>query len=270
MASIAAPVEEPSPEQVEAAKRGDKIASVGEHLLELRNRITVATLTLVLTTVLALVFAEDVMDYLLEPGRRADPNFRPIFTELLGFFGSYIKVSLLIGLTFAMPMILYQGVMYLNPALTPGERRWTIPLILLATVSFAGGAAFAFYIAWPPALNFLLNFGQDVVDAQVTINDYINKLTRFMFWTGIVFQTPLVLMGLGFLGIINSHGLKRAWRWSIIGSFVLSAVITPSVDPVTQAAVALPLIGLYGLGILLVKLVERQRSEPEPAAPDEA
>ena len=269
MASRSEPIEELSPEQVEATQRGDKVVSVGEHLLELRNRLTIATLTLVLTTVLALVFAQDAIDYLLAPGRDADPDFRPIFTELLGFFGAYIKVSLLIGVTLAMPMILYQGVMYLNPALTSGERRWILPIILLASVSFAGGAAFAFFVAWPPALNFLLNFGSDVVDAQVTINDYINKLTRFMFWTGVIFETPLVLMGLGFLGVVSSHGLAHAWRWAIIGSFVLAAVITPSVDPVTQAAVALPLITLYGLGILLVKLVERHRRESE-AAPAEA
>ena len=270
MASRSEPIEEISPEQLDATARGDKVVTVGEHLLELRNRLTIATLTLVLTTALALVFAQDIIDYLLEPGRNADPDFRPIFTELLGFFGSYIKVSLLVGITFAMPMILYQGVMFLNPALTPGERRWIIPIIALAAASFAGGAAFAFLVAWPPALDFLLNFGRDVADAQVTINDYINKLTRFMFWTGIVFETPLVLMGLGFLGIVNSRALVRSWRWAIIGSFVLAAVITPSVDPVTQAAVALPLICLYFLGILLVKLVERHRREPEAAAPAEA
>ena len=270
MASLSEPIEEFPPDQAEAMERGDKVVTVGEHLLELRNRLTIATLTLVLTTVLALVFAQDIIDYLLEPGRDADPDFRPIFTELLGFFGSYIKVSLLVGITFAMPMILYQGVMFLNPALTPGERRWILPIILLAAVSFAGGAAFAFFVAWPPALNFLLNFGQDVADAQVTINDYINKLTRFMFWTGIIFETPLVLMGLGFLGVVSSSGLTRSWRWAIIGSFVLAAIITPSVDPVTQAAVAIPLIALYFLGILLVKLVEHRRREPETVTTAEA
>ncbi len=251
------------PEAIEALQRGDKVVSVIEHLRELRQRLTIAALTLVLTTVVALVFAQDVIEYLTGPARDADPDFQPIFTELLGFFGAYIKVGLLIGIAGAMPMILYQAVMYLNPALTSQERRWILPIIALATVAFAGGASFAYYVAWPPALEFLLNFGTDVARAEIRINDYISKLTRFMFWTGVVFETPLVLMGLGYMGLVTSGRLIRTWRWAIIGSFVLAAFITPSVDPITQAAVAVPLIGLYALGIVLVRLVERHKAGVE-------
>ena len=81
-------------------------------------------------------------------------------------------------------------------------------------------------------------------------------LTRFVFWTGIVFEMPLVLMGLGALGVLRAKRLIRAWRWAIIGSFIVAAFITPSIDPVTQAFVAVPLIFLYGLGIVLVWIVQ--------------
>ena len=127
-----------------------------------------------------------------------------------------------------------------------------------AAIAFAGGGAFSFYIGWPPALDFLLNFGDSVAQPQIRINNYIDLLTRFMFWSGIIFETPLVMMGLGYLGLVTHKRLIRSWRWAIIGSFVVSAVVTPSVDPVTQTAVAVPLILLYVLGIGLVRLVEKR------------
>ncbi|MXY78426.1 MAG: twin-arginine translocase subunit TatC [Chloroflexi bacterium] len=240
----------------EEEQRAKGMLTIGEHLVEARQRLTIAALTIVLTTVVALIFTNQILDFLIEPGRAADPDFRPIFTELLGFISAYFKVGLLVGIAVAMPMVIYQGFMFVNPALEPQERRWLLPIVLLASLSFAGGGAFAFFVAWPPALDFLLDFGDNIADPQIRISNYIDMLTRFVFWTGIVFETPLVLMGFGWLGVITAHRLIRAWRWAIIGSFIIAALITPSIDPVTQAAVAIPLIFLYGLGILLVKLVE--------------
>ncbi|MEE9277918.1 MAG: twin-arginine translocase subunit TatC, partial [Dehalococcoidia bacterium] len=189
-----------------------KLLTIGEHLGELRHRLTVSALTVVLTTVVALVFTNDIIDFLTEPARNADPDFRPIFTELLGFISAYFKIGLLIGITAAMPVLLYQGFAFINPALTPQERKWLLPLILLASLSFVGGGAFAFFVAWPPALDFLLNFGDDVADPQIRIKNYIDMLTRFVFWTGVVFEMPLVLMGLGVLGLVTSRKLMGMWR----------------------------------------------------------
>ena len=227
-----------------------------EHLDEIRRRLTLAALTIALTTIVSMVFAMDIIDYLTGPARDADPDFRPIFTELLGFFGAYIKIALLVGIAAAMPMLLYQLFAFVSPGLTRQERKWILPIVFFGALSFAGGGAFAFYVAWPPALDFLLNFGDSIADPQIRINNYIDMLSRFIFWTGVVFETPLVLMGLGVLGIIRVRQLVRAWRWAFIGAFVLAALITPSVDPVTQAAVAIPLILLYVLGAVLVWIVQ--------------
>ena len=236
--------------------------TLGEHLNEIRQRLTVAVLTMVLTTVVALIFASTILDYLLEPGRVALPEFRPIYTELLGFIGAYIKISLMLGLAGAMPVIVYQIYAFIHPGLTRAEQKWIMPIVGLATVAFACGGAFAFFIAWPPALTFLLNFGQEIADPQVRINNYIDMLTRFVIWTGIVFELPLFLMGLGAIGIVTSKKLMGMWRWAIIGSFLLAALITPSIDPVTQTFVAVPTMGLYILGIVLVRLVENRTVIP--------
>ena len=172
------PSDEIEPELIEDEPEGGAPLTLGEHLTEVRQRLTIATLTIVLFTVVTLVFAADILDYLLEPGRRADPGFRPIYTELLGYVGAYIKISLLLGLASSMPVIIYQIYAFLHPGLTRSERKWIIPIVALATIAFAGGGAFAFYVGWPPALVFLLNFGSDIAEAQVRINNYVDMLTR--------------------------------------------------------------------------------------------
>ena len=249
--------DQPPPDQPTGAE-----LTLGEHLVEIRQRLTVAVLTLVLTTVVTLVFASTILDYLLEPGRQALPDFQPIYTELLGFIGAYIKISLMLGLAGAMPVIVYQIYAFIHPGLTREEQKWVMPIVGLATVAFACGGAFAFFIGWPPALNFLLNFGTDIADPQVRINNYVDMLTRFVVWTGIVFELPLFLMGLGAIGVVNSRRLLGMWRWAIIGSFLLAALITPSIDPVTQTFVAVPTMGLFALGVLLVRLVENRTVIP--------
>ena len=236
--------------------------TLGEHLNEIRQRLTVSVLTLVLTTVVTLVFASTILDYLLEPGRDALPEFRPIYTELLGFIGAYIKISLMLGLAGAMPVIVYQIYAFIHPGLTREEQKWILPIVAMATVAFACGGAFAFFIGWPPALSFLLNFGGEIADPQVRINNYIDMLTRFVIWTGIVFELPLFLMGLGAIGLVTSRKLLGMWRWAIIGAFLLAALITPSIDPVTQTFVAVPTLGLYALGVGLVRLVEHRTVIP--------
>ncbi len=236
--------------------------TLGEHLNEIRQRLTIAVLTLLLTTVVTLVFASTILDYLLEPGRQALPEFRPIYTELLGYIGAYIKISLMLGLAGAMPVIVYQIYAFIHPGLTRREQKWVMPIVGLATLAFACGGAFAFFIGWPPALSFLLNFGQEIADPQVRINNYVDMLTRFVIWTGIVFELPLFLMGLGAIGLVTSKRLLGMWRWAIIGAFLLAALITPSIDPVTQTFVAVPTLGLYALGVGLVRLVEHRTVIP--------
>ena len=240
----------------EPESSGDRELTLGEHLSEIRQRLTVATLSVVLTTVVTLVFAESILDYLLEPGRAALPDFRPIYTELLGYIGAYIKISLMLGVAGAMPVLVYQAYAFIHPGLTRTERRWILPIVFVATIAFACGGAFAFYIGWPPALDFLLNFGDEIAEPQVRINNYVDMLTRFVFWTGIIFEMPLFLMGLGAFGLVTSKRLLGMWRWAIIGAFLLAALITPSIDPVTQTVVAVPTLGLYILGVALVRIVE--------------
>jgi len=172
---------------------------------------------------------------------------------------AHFRIALMAGITFAMPMLIYQTLMFVTPALTSKEKRWVYAIVFGATLAFAGGVAFAFYIALPPALGFLLTYPEDVAAPHIKIGSYVDFVTRLLLWTGIVFETPLLLMGLARFGVVSSRQLLRFWRYAIVGAFVLAAIVTPSIDPVTQSLVAGPIIVLYGAGIVLARLVEPRR-----------
>jgi sec-independent protein translocase protein TatC len=117
------------------------------------------------------------------------------------------------------------------------------------------GVAFAYYVALPPALNFLLNFNDDLAEPAIRIGAYIDFVTRLMLWTGVSFETPIVIMFLAKFRIVSWRQLLQWWRLAIVGAFLIAAIVTPTIDPVTQAFVAGPIIVLYFVGIVLAFIV---------------
>jgi sec-independent protein translocase protein TatC len=157
-------------------------------------------------------------------------------------------------------MIVYQGLRFVSPGLNPNERRWLYATVFGATVLFLSGVAFAYYVALPPALDFLLGFGGgDLAKPELRIGSYVDFVTRLLFWTGVSFQTPLIVMYLSRFGIVSAGQLLRWWRFAIVAAFVVAAIVTPTIDPVTQSLVAGPIIVLYFLGIVLAVFVRPRR-----------
>jgi len=240
---------------------GIKYMTLLEHLQELRFRLVVASASLVVTTGASFYFTGRILEFLKQPAVDRRPDFILIFTEPMEKLVAYFRMALLGGLVAAMPVIVFQLLMFVAPALTRQEKRWLYGVVLGASLAFVGGVAFAYYVALPPALGFLLNFGgDDVAKPQIKIGSYVDFVTRLLLWTGVVFETPLVIMGLARFRVVNARQLLRLWRYAIIGAFVVSAIVTPSIDPVTQSLVAGPIIGLYGIGIVLAWIVH-----PRPA-----
>ena len=130
-------------------------------------------------------------------------------------------------------------------------------------LAFAAGAAFGYLVLIPPAINFLINFGGEIAEPTVRISSYINLMTMLLFWMGIVFETPLVMLILARFGVVSAAGFARWRRHWIVVAFILGALITPTFDPINQSLVAIPLIILYEVGILLSKLARRKPS-PTP------
>ncbi len=254
---------EESPQEPEErpSATGGKYMTILEHLQELRRRLLVAGLAVVLATGASFYFTEQILEFLKQPAEARSSDFILIFTEPTEKLVAYFRVALLVGLAGAMPVIIYEALMFVAPALTRQEKRWVYAVVLGATLAFVVGMAFAYYVALPPALGFLLNFGGgEVAKPQIKIGSYVDFVTRLLLWTGVVFETPLVIMGVARFGVVTSRQLVRLWRYAIIGAFVVAAIVTPSVDPVTQSLVAGPLIALYVLGIVLARLVEPRRA----------
>ena len=119
---------------------------------------------------------------------------------------------------------------------------------------FACGAAFGYYVLFPPAVTFLINFGSGVATPLIRIGSYVNLMVSLLFWMGLMFEIPVVLFFLSKVGVVTPKFLSRNRRWAVVLAFVLGALITPTFDPINQVFVALPIILLYELGVILVKI----------------
>jgi sec-independent protein translocase protein TatC len=234
--SLPTPTEpaETTPEEAE----GGKFLTILEHLQELRNRLFFASIAVVAGLGVSAFFGRRIIDFLKQPAEARSPDFELQFIEPFELFVTYFRVSLLGGLILAMPVIVYQALMFVSPGLSRQERRWLYSVVVGATLLFLGGAAFAYYIALPPALEFLLNFGEGIAQPNIRIGSYIDFVTRLIFWTGVSFQTPLLVMFLARFGIVSPGQLLRWWRVAIVIAFIVSAIVTPTIDPVTQSLVA--------------------------------
>lgn len=238
---------------------GGKPMTLLEHLLELRTRLIWCALALIVGVGLSSIFTQPLMEFLLEPAKREAPNLRLIFTAPMENVATYFKVALLGGLILAMPMFIYQTLMFVLPALTPEEKKWVVPLVIGILLSFLAGVAFSFYIILPPSAGVLFNFNTDVAEPAIRVGSYFDFVTRLLFWVGVTFEMPIFILAMARFGMLTGRQLLGWWRFAIVGAFVLSAIITPTIDPVTQTLVAGPIIVLWLIGTGLAFIFGRPR-----------
>ncbi len=245
--------------QKSAAAVGGEM-SLLEHLLELRTRVMWSAITVVIAMVVFFVpsVGFGVIGWMLAPARETIPDFRPQYIEPMENIAVYFRVALLGGVTVAMPMLVFQMLGFVAPALTKSEKRWLFPIVFMATVAFMGGLAFGYWIVLPVTLGFLLSFGNDVAQADWRIGNYIGFVTRILLVMGFVFETPLLVMGLAKAGVVTARKLLKWWRLAIVAAFLVAAVVTPTIDPITQSLVGGPIVILYFVGIGLAWLVRRE------------
>lgn len=232
-----------------------------EHLQELRARLIWCCLAIVVGIVISSFFTDNLFDFLLKPAREEAPDARIVSNRVLGNFSIYFYVAILGGLIIAMPMIVYQTLMFILPGLTPQEKRWVLPLVFGIFLCFLAGAAFAYYIALPRAVGFLLNFNKDQFENIIPANDYLSFANRLILWIGVSFELPIFMLALARFGLITGRKLLSWWRYMIVVVFVVAAIITPTPDPLTQSLVAGPLLVLYAIGTVLAFIfgTDRQR-----------
>jgi sec-independent protein translocase protein TatC len=234
-----------------------KVLSIIEHLQELRRRVMISAGALVVGVGVSVwPLTKYAIHFLVKPGQKVDPGFKLHQFQLLDYWSTYFRVSLLLGIAIAMPVIMYEVLAFVAPGLTKQERRWFFPIVLGASFMFVAGMAFAYYAELPPALRFLLKPNTSDVEATIGVQTYIDTVTRLLLLTGLMFEMPFVIMGLAKIGVVRSRQLLGWWRYAILLAFVMAAVVTPSIDPVTQTVVAAPIMVLYGMGIVLARMVE--------------
>jgi sec-independent protein translocase protein TatC len=232
-----------------------------EHLVELRRRIFIVIGALVVGAVVAAVFINRILAFLTEPAGGA----QLIVLRPTDMVWTYMEVIFAAAVVVAMPVLLYQALMFVRPALeNPRElsvfRAVAFIAIPLVAVFFLLGMAFAYFIMLPMGLKYLQSMGSSFASVAWNIREYFSFVLAVMLWIGAAFLTPLVMALLARLGMVSPGTLAKQWRYAIVGIAFAAAAITPTVDPVNMGLVMAPLLGLYVLGVVMARAVYRPRA----------
>lgn len=226
--------------------------TITEHIEELRKRLLIGLVALGITTVASFSFAQYLIEYLSQPIGGLQ-NLQSI--EITENIGVFMRVSLLAGFVLALPVIIYEFLAFIMPGLEPAEKKWVYWTIPFITLMFILGAAFAFLVMLPAAIPFLTSFLG--VQTVPRLSNYINFVSNLIFWIGMSFQAPLVVLILARLKLVRAADLVKQWRLAVVIIAILAAMVTPTVDPVNMALLMAPLILLYWISVLLAALARR-------------
>jgi len=252
----------PEPTQLHAVDVHPGEMTLLEHLKELRNRVLICAIALVIGTMVCFFFWETILGWLLAPARDRIEDFRVASFSPTDRISIIVKIGLYGGLLISSPIILYQLLAFIVPGLTPREKKMLLPGVFGTVLFLLGGMSFAYWVILPASLGFLLELGSSEIENVTGIKQYVDFVVRIVFWVGISFELPMILALLARLGIVRAKQLLGFWRYMVIVIFVIAAVVTPTPDPITQTMVAGPLFALYFVGILFAWLVQPKR-EPK-------
>ena len=251
----------------------DKV-SFTDHLDELRSRLIVCFVAAGIGFVACYGFKEYLFEILTAPLIEAmNTGSSMVFTNLPEAFFTYLKVSFLAGLILASPVLIYQFWMFVAPGLYKHERRVMIPIVILSTIFFTGGALFGYFVVFPYGFQFFLGFANEHIKALPSMKEYLAFATKLLIAFGLVFELPLVITFMAKLGLVTVPFLRKNRKYAILLFFVGAAAITPP-DVVTQVMMAMPLMLLYEISIFGAMMfgkkqeetLESEPEEPEPTA----
>jgi sec-independent protein translocase protein TatC len=230
--------------------------TVIDHLTELRRRLVVCAVALAVGAVVGFLLYGRILDVLIAPYVSATGTSKLFITDPLDGFATRIKVAGYAGLVLAMPVVLWQLWGFITPALHRKERRMAVPFVASAVVLFLFGATLAF-LTLPKALEFLVQIGGENLEAIFSPSSYLRLVTFMMVAFGLAFEFPVVLVFLQLAGVVSSRRLRSWRRYTAVGIFVFVAVATPSQDPYSLFALAVPMYVFYELAIVAGRLLKR-------------
>jgi sec-independent protein translocase protein TatC len=241
-----------------------------EHLEELRTRLIRCCIAIAVGTCVSYAFKEKIFELLSQPLLHAmREGDKLIFTGITEAFFTYIKISLLSGILIAIPVILYEFWMFTAPGLYQHEKKIILPIVIISTFFFIGGALFAYFIVFPYGFKFLLEFASENVQAMPSMKEYLSFSAKFLLAFGLIFEMPIVITLLAWMGMVTTDFLKKNRKYAVILIWVVAAILTPTPDIVTQAMMAVPLMLLYEISIIGARIFGRSSRENSSPKPEE-
>ncbi len=251
------------------------------HLVELRKRLGLSVLSVFIAFIIAFVFHEAILAWITAPLNEALDEVAHLSKKAAdgmvtthqvgGAFFVALKVSFFAGLLGALPFILYQLWLFVAPGLYSNEKKMILPFVVGGSIMFFVGVLFAYYVVTPFGFQFLITFGSFLYTPLINIEDYVGFFTKIMMGFGIAFELPVFAYFLALLGLVTDKTLKDFFKYAVLIIFVVAALLTPP-DVLTQLLMAAPLVLLYGLSILIVRMVnphiEDEDEETEEADED--
>jgi len=233
-----------------------------QHLEELRKRLIVSIVALVVGFLVCWAFAPKIFHLIEQPILQYLPGEKLAFTRLTSPFFLYMKVAFFAGVFLAAPLILWQLWLFIAPGLYPRERRYAAPFIIFASLFFLVGGYFGYLVVLPMACRFFVELGADFHQV-ITIDDYFSFAGKLVLGMALVFETPILIFFLARLGLVTPAFLMQKFKYAVVLIFIVAAVITPTPDMVTQSALAIPMILLYLLGVAVSWMFapKKQRQE---------
>lgn len=235
-----------------------------DHLDELRKRLVRTVLGILAGFLIAFGFIKYIFEFIMVPLQQVLPEGgKLIYTEPGEAFFLYMKIAALAGLVLATPYTLTQVWLFISPGLFHREKRFAIPFVVFSTMFFIVGALFSHYAVFPLAWKFFAGFSTDYMEFLPKIGPVFSLYVKMLLAMGIVFQLPTLIFFLARLGLVTPKFLIKNTKYAILIIFIIAAIITPSADPVTQTAMAVPMIMLYGLSILIAHVFRKRSLDDE-------
>jgi sec-independent protein translocase protein TatC len=250
-----------------------------DHLIELRNRLMYASGAMLLGFLVCYFFADEIYAFLVRPLANiyeGQTGRRMIYTGLTEAFFTYLKVAFWAGAFLTFPFVAAQLWLFIAPGLYRNEKRALLPFLAATPVLFFMGGAMVYYFIFPLAWRFFVSFetpggeGTLPIELEARVGEYLSLVMKLIFAFGLSFQLPVALTLMGRVGLVTSKQLASNRKFAVVGVFAVAAVITPP-DVISQIGLGVPIIILYEISIIAVRMVERRRAEAEAAeAEDEA
>jgi len=248
----------------------DEQMTLTEHLAELRSRIIRSLLAVILGIILLLAFYDQVLRWMWQPYRdlcAQKPNLQCdlYFLGPLEGFTTRLSIATYGGIIIALPVILWQIWQFVVPALHAKEKRYAIPFVLSSVFLFLLGGAVAYWTL-TPALDFLIGWSGADVKAAFQISKYVSLFGLMVAAFGITFEFPVLLVFLQLAGVVTPQTLQKHWRYATVIIFVIAAVITPSGDPYSMMALAIPMTLFYIIAIIIGRILQKRKLRAEASA----